>query len=54
MNNNDIITITEDQQIGCTYADTARVMAQIEIGFGGHCAGFDWDSWKDEMKERCL
>jgi hypothetical protein len=54
MNNNDIITVTEDQQIGCTYADTARVMAMIAPDFGAHCDGFDWDSWKDEMKERDL
>jgi hypothetical protein len=49
-NDNDIITVTEDQQIGYRpwkYADTARVMATI-------VPGFDWDSWKDEMKERDL
>ena len=53
-NNNDIVPVTKDQQIGCTYADTARVMTMIAPDFGAHCDGFDWDSWKDEMKERDL
>jgi hypothetical protein len=29
-----------------TWAFTARLMAQ------GDDSGFDWDAWKDEMKER--
>lgn len=27
-----------------TYASTARLMAEI-------CPDFDWDAWKDDMKE---
>ena len=33
-----------DQPSEVTYADTAKVMAQI-------MPDFDWDAWKDEMKE---
>lgn len=34
------------QPLPGTWAFTARMMAQ------GDASGFDWDRWKDEMKER--
>ena len=33
-----------DQPTDWTYADTAKIMAEI-------MPDFDWDAWKDEMKE---
>jgi len=40
----DSIDVSEPEQ--WTWADTARLMAK------GDDSGFDWDAWKDEMKER--
>ena len=36
--------VHDEEQYG-TWAQTARIMAQ------GDDSGFDWDAWKDEMKE---
>lgn len=41
--------ITPGERVGPepgTWAHTARIMA------AGDDSGFDWDAWKDEMKER--
>tara|TARA_E500000331_G_scaffold343338_1_gene378046 strand:- start:1463 stop:2044 length:582 start_codon:yes stop_codon:yes gene_type:complete len=42
----DTITVMETDGKPWTWADTARLMAQNDD------SGFDWDRWKDEMKER--
>ena len=44
--NNTITDTTTEEQV-CTYADTARIMAGI-------LPDFDWDDWKDQMKEQDL
>ena len=44
---NQTIHIPKDPPAG-TWAATARIMSQ------GDDSGFDWDSWKDEMKDRSM
>jgi hypothetical protein len=47
MNNNNSVPVKEEHQNIWTYADTAQVMANL-------MPNFDWDTWKDEMKESDL
>lgn len=39
--------ISHTEPMPGTWADTARLMAEID-------PDFDWDAWKDEMKESDL
>ena len=47
MKNNNITVNELNEATQWTYADTAKAMAEI-------MPDFDWDSWKDEMKEGSL